>query len=82
MDEYAGGIDDGAQGGGIAREYTSRDAVRPLRFCGRGLSVVDGDARSVEFSTDCRGDWAAPVIRDEGGDFWPLQELVDGRQLA
>ena len=82
MDEYAGGIDDGAQGGGIAREYTSRDAVRPLRFCGRRLSVVDGASRSVEFRTDCRGDWTAPIFRGECGDFWPLQEFVDGRQLS
>ena len=49
---------------------------------GAGLSVVDCASRGLKFSTDCRGDWAAPVIRGEGGDFWPLQELVDGRQLA
>ena len=79
VDKYAGGIGDGAQRRSIGREYVFCDAVGQLLFIGGGLSVVDGDAGAVEFGACLGGDRPAAVCLRQGGDFGPLQELVDGR---
>ena len=82
VNDYAGGIDDRAQGGEGSCKHAVRDARPPLSCRGRRLSAVDGSARRVEYSPGCLGDRAAAVRRSECGDLRHRQELVDCRQLS